>query len=194
MITIEIFEAVSFYKRLTEEVKQGSLNPFEISTEDLKELVGENIYHNGLIISLLSKLIKLKAEYLEKQLIPQTKEEKQETIKSVFKQVLQEEIGIEEDDIEALLMVDSIRKKLKKPKSVKPKKISYQEFQEITKSQIKEVLYEDVDYNIFAKQIYEKIKKEIFTIRSYKDFIGLMFAINIYNLTITDIKLFLKEK
>lgn len=47
MITIEIFEAVSFYKRLTEEVKQGSLNPFEISTEDLKELVGENIYHNG---------------------------------------------------------------------------------------------------------------------------------------------------
>ena len=50
-------------------------------------------------------------------------------------------------------MFKSVREKLKKPKSVKPKKISYQEFQKITKSQIKEVLYEYTDYNILDKKL-----------------------------------------
>ena len=41
------------------------LSPF------LKALSGDNIFTNELIISLLSKIIKLKAEYLEKELTPE---------------------------------------------------------------------------------------------------------------------------
>jgi len=85
-------------------------------------------------------------------------------------------------------MIDSFREKLRKPKAVKPVKISYQEFQEITKNQIKEVLFEDTDYNAYAKEIAKKIRKGIFEIRNYKDFIGLMFAITFENVRIEDIK------
>ncbi|ACO04982.1 hypothetical protein PERMA_A0004 (plasmid) [Persephonella marina EX-H1] len=191
MITAEIFEAIKFYKELIEKVEKENSNPFEISIEKLKELAGDSIFHNGIIISLLAKLIRLKAEYLEKQIIPQTEEEKKEAVKSIFKQVLQEETGLEEDNIETLLMVDSIKEKLKKPKAVKPKKISYQEFQEIAKSQIREVLHEDTDYNTYALKIAKQIEKGTFKIKSYKDFIGLMFAIYLFNLEINDIKAFL---
>jgi len=193
MITTQAFEVVNFYKELVEKIKKENLNPFEISTKDLKSLVGDNIFHNGLIISLLSKIIKLKAEYLEKQLIFKTEEEKQEAVKSVFKQVLQEETNLEEDEIEALLMIDSIKKKLKKPKDIKPERITYQEFQKITKSQIKEVLFEDTDYNAYALEIAKQIQQGIFKIKSYKDFIGLMFAISLLNLDVNNLKSFLRK-
>ena len=193
MITTQAFEVVNFYKELVEKIKKENLNPFEISTKDLKSLVGDNIFHNGLIISLLSKIIKLKAEYLEKQLIFKTEEEKQEAVKSVFKQVLQEETNLEEDEIEALLMIDSIKEKLKKPKAIKPERITYQEFQKITKSQIKEVLFEDTDYNAYALEIAKQIQQGIFKIKSYKDFIGLMFAISLLNLDVNNLKSFLRK-
>ena len=193
MITTQAFEVVNFYKELVEKIKKENLNPFEISTKDLKSLVGDNIFHNGLIISLLSKIIKLKAEYLEKQLIFKTEEEKQEAVKSVFKQVLQEETNLEEDEIEALLMIDSIKKNLKKPKAIKPERITYQEFQKITKSQIKEVLFEDTDYNAYALEIAKQIQQGIFKIKSYKDFIGLMFAISLLNLDVNNLKSFLRK-
>ena len=189
----EIFEFINLYKNLIEQVKKEELNPFEIDIYKLKNLVSDNIFNNGLIISLLSKLIKLKAEYLEKQLIPQTEEEKEEKIKSIFKQVLQEESNLEEDDIEALLMVDSIREKLKKPKSTKTERISYQEFQKLAKEQVKEVLYEDTDYNAYALEIAKQIEKGTFKIKNYKDFIGLMFAIYLFNLEIANIEKFLQD-
>ena len=187
MVTNDIYEIINFYKKLVEEVKQEKLNPFEISIEDLKSLTGDSIFTNGLIISLLSKLVKLKAEYLEEHLITQTEKEKEKAVKHIFRQVLKEEADLSDDDIESLLMIDSIREKLRKPKSVSPKRISYREFQDITRGQIKEVLHEDTDYNAYAREIYEKIKKGAFRIRSIQDFIGLMFAIYIYNLDIYDI-------
>ncbi len=192
-VATEVFEFINLYRDLIRQVKEEGLNPLDIDIYKLQELVSDDIFTNGLIISLLSKIVRLKAEYLEKQLIPE-EDEKEQTVRHIFRQVLKEETNLSDGDIESLLMIDSIREKLKKPKSVNPKRISYQEFQEITKSQIKEVLYEDTNYNTFAKEIYEKIKKGIFTIRSYKDFIGLMFAINIYNVNITDIRQFLIKK
>ena len=184
----EIFEFINLYKNLIEQVKKEELNPFEIDTYKLRNLVSNNIFTNGLIISLLSKLIKLKAEYLEKQLIPKTEEEK---IKSVFKQVLQEETNLEDEDIEALLTVDSIKEKLKKPKSIKIERISYQEFQKLAKEQVKEVLYEDTDYNAYALEIAKQIEKGTFKIKNYKDFIGLMFAIYNFELEIESVEKFL---
>ena len=192
-VATEVFEFINLYRDLIRQVKEEGLNPLDIGIYKLQELVSDDIFTNGLIISLLSKILRLKAEYLEKQLIPE-EDEKEQTVRHIFRQVLREETNLSDDDIESLLMVDSIREKLRKPKSVSPKRISYQEFQEITKSQIKEVLHEDINYNTFAKEINEKIKKGIFTIRSYKDFIGLMFAINIYNINITDIRQFLIKK
>lgn len=188
----EVFGFINLYKDLIEKVKKENLNPLEIDIYQLEELVSDDIFINGLIISLLSKIVKLKAEYIEKQLVPE-EDKKEQTVRHIFRQVLKEETDLSDDDIESLLMVDSIREKLKKPKSVSPKRISYQEFQEITKSQIKEVLYEDTDYNAYAREIYEKIKEGVFEIKSYRDFIGLMFAIYIYNLDIQSIDSFISR-
>lgn len=188
MKTTEIFEFINLYRSLIDKAKKDLINPFDISIDDLKQLTGDNILTNGLIISLLSKIIKLKAEYLEKQLSGNDKEKQ---IKSVFKEVLKEETNLEEDDIEALLMEESIREKLRKPKSVKPQRISYQTFQEITKNQIKDVLFEDTDYNTYALEIAKKIQQGTFKIKTYKDFIGLMFAIYLFDLEIKSVKYFL---
>jgi len=190
IVATEVFEFINLYRDLIRQVKEEGLNPLDIDIYRLKELVSDDIFTNGLIISLLSRIVRLKAEYLEKQLIPE-EDEKEQTVRHIFRQVLKEETNLSDDDIESLLMVDSIREKLKKPKSVSPKRISYQEFQEMTKSQIREVLCEDTDYNAYAREIYEKIKKGVFRLKSYKDFIGLMFAIYIYNLDVKDIKQFL---
>ena len=189
MITTEIFEAVNFYKQLIEKVKTEDLNPFEISINDLKNIVSDDIFTNAIIISFLAKVIKLKAEYLTNQIFP--KEKQEEKIKSAFKEVLKEETNLEEDDIETLLTIESIKEKLKKPKAIKPKRISYQEFQKITKNQIKEVLFENTDYNAHALEIVKQIENGTFKIKNYKDFIGLMFAIYNFQLNIDSIKHFL---
>jgi len=194
MIKTDIYETINLYKKLINEIKKENLNPFDISIQELKFFTGDDIFTNGLIISILSKLLSFKAAYLVENYFPKSKEEKEKKIKSIFKQVLKEETDLEEDDIETLLMFESVREKLKKPKSVKPKKISYQEFQEITKSQIKEVLYEDTDYNAYALKIAKEIEEGRFKIRSYKDFIGLMFSIYLFKLEIDDIKRFIPIK
>ncbi|RMB00061.1 hypothetical protein [Hydrogenothermus marinus] len=183
--TDQIYKFINLYRDLIDKAKKDLINPFDISIDDLKQLTGDNILTNGLIISLLSKIIKLKAEYLEKQLSGNDKEKQ---IKSVFKEVLKEETNLEEDDIEALLMEESIREKLRKPKSVKPQRISYQTFQEITKNQIKDVLFEDTDYNTYALEIAKQIQQGTFRIKTYKDFIGLMFAIYLFGLEINNLK------
>ena len=159
-------------------------------SEELKELIGDNFIINGIVISLLSKLLKLKVEYLGKQLI-QIEEEKEERLKDVFKQVLKEETNLEDDDIEALLMIDSIKEKLKKPKSIKPKKISYKEFQKITKGEIKNSLHKTIDYNKYALEVAKEVENGTFKIKNIKDFIGLLFAIHLFNIEVKDIKKFL---
>jgi len=192
-VATEVFEFINLYRDLIRQVKEEGLNPLDIDIYKLQELVSDDIFTNGLIISLLSKILRLKAEYLEEQLIPE-EDEKEQTVRHIFRQVLKEETELSDDNIENLLMVDSIREKLRKPKSVSPKRISYQEFQEITKGQIKEVLHEDTNYNAYAREIYEKVKKEVFRIRTIQDFIGLIFAITLYNLNIADIRQFLRNK
>lgn len=191
MITTEIFEAVNFYEQLIEKVEAENLNPFEISINDLKNLISDDIFTNALIISFLAKVIKLKAEYLTNKIFP--KDKKENHIKSVFKDTLKEETNLEEDDIEALLTIESIKEKLKKPKAVKPERISYQEFQKITKNQIKHALFKDIDYNTYALEIAKQIEKGTFKIRNYRDFIGLMFAIYNFNLPINNIKRFISR-
>lgn len=186
----EIFETIGTYKKLIQEIEKNKIDPFEVSIQELKELTGDNIFTNGLILSIAAKILKLKAKNL---ITEENTEDKKEIVKSIFKEVLKEETNLEEDDIEALLMVDSIKEKLKKPKAIKPKKIPYQEFQRITKSQIKEVLFENTDYNAYALEIAKQIEKGTFKIRNFKDFIGLMYAIYNYNLDISDITKFLPK-
>ncbi|RUM62066.1 MAG: hypothetical protein DSY59_00885 [Persephonella sp.] len=192
--TLKIFAIINFYRELIEKIEKEELNPFEMSSEELseelKELIGDNFIINGIVISLLSKLLKLKVEYLGKQLI-QIEEEKEERLKDVFKQVLKEEINLEDDDIEALLMIDSIKEKLKKPKSIKPKKISYKEFQKITKGEIKNSLHKIIDYNKYALEVAKEVENGTFKIKNIKDFIGSLFAIHLFNIEVKDIKKFL---
>ena len=190
IVKTEIFETIETYRKIIQEIEENKINPFEVSIHELKELTGDNIFTNGLILSIAAKILKLKAKNL---ITEENPEDKKEAVKSIFRQVLKEETNLEEDDIEALLMIDSIKEKLKKPKAIKPKKIPYQEFQRITKNQIKEVLFENTDYNAYALEIAKQIEKGTFKIKNFKDFIGLMYAIYNYNLDIKDIRQFLPK-
>jgi len=164
-----------------EKARRDEISIFEIKINPEDIDISGNIYQNALILSLLSEILKLKAEYLYNQAI--RKEETKQVIERAFRRVLQEE-GFNDEDIEALLMLDSLKDKLKKPKSVKPERMSYQEFKEMVKDEIQSALHKDTDYNSLALEIAKKIEQGTFKIRSIKDFIGLMFAIYLFNLEV----------
>jgi len=181
MITKEVYDFIRFYRNLIEKAKKDEISIFEIriNPEDID--ISGSILQNALILALLSELLKLKAEYLYNQATQ--KEETKQVIEKAFRKVLQEE-GFSEEDIEMLLMVDSLKDKLKKPKSVKPQRMSYQEFKELVKDEIKEALHKDVDYNFLALEIAKKIEQGSFKIQSIRDFIGFLFAVYLFNLDV----------
>lgn len=88
-------------------------------------------------------------------------------------------------------MEESIKEKLRKPKFFKVKKISKEEFLNVSKENLKETLSKDIDYNSLSEEILKMIKSKRFKIKTVQDFIGLMFAIYNYNLEINDIRQFL---
>lgn len=184
----ELLETVSFYNRLMEMVKRENLNPFEISLYQVKQLISDNITYNGMIILILARLVNMKANYILEKI---SNPEKEDQIKSIFKQVIKDETQMNDEDIELLLTVESIRYKLRKPKTVNPEKITYKEFQELAKNQVIESISNSIDYNKYAEEIAKQIKEGTFKIKSYRDFIGLMFAIYIFNIEVKDIKDFL---
>ncbi|GAB6073306.1 hypothetical protein JCM14244_16890 [Venenivibrio stagnispumantis] len=189
MITKEVYDFIRFYRNLIEKAKKDEISIFEIKINPEDIDISGNIFQNAFIIALLSELTKLKAEYLLDK-ATQKQEQPEQIIKQAFKNTIEKE-DLDTDDIESLLLIDSLKEKLKKPKSVKPQRISYQEFKEIVKDEIKEALHKDVDYNLLALEIVARINAGTFKIKSIKDFIGLMFAIHLYNIQVIDIKQFL---
>jgi hypothetical protein len=97
---------------------------------------------------------------------------------------LKEETGLQDKTIEELLKIESLREKLRKKKSIIPEKIRYEEFK------VREFLFESVDYNEYARDVKERIEKGTFKIKSIQDFIGLLFAMQLYQLEIEDISQF----
>ncbi|MGC9001355.1 MAG: hypothetical protein ACP5J2_10380, partial [Caldisericum sp.] len=87
-----------------------------------------------------------------------------------------------------LLKIESLREKLRKKKSIIPEKIRYEDFK------VREFLFKSIDYNEYAKNIKEQIEKGTFKIESIQDFIGLLFAMQLYQLEIEDISQFFEEK
>jgi hypothetical protein len=129
------------------------------------------------------KLFQLKIKHLEKMLSTQ---EKKEIVRNVFKQVLKEEIGLQDETIEELLKIESLREKLKKKKTKLPEKIRYE-------VKVREFLHKSIDYDEYAKNIKEQIEKGTFKINNIQDFIGLLFALQLYQLEIEDISQFLRK-
>jgi hypothetical protein len=101
---------------------------------------------------------------------------------------LKEEIGLQDQTIEELLKIESLREKLRKKKAKIPEKIRYKEFK------VREFLFESIDYNEYARNVKERIEKGTFKIESIQDFIGLLFALQLYQIDIEDISQFLKKK
>jgi len=181
MIKKEVYDFIRLYRSLIEKAKKDEISIFEIQIDP--NIIGtfDNMFQNALIIALLSELVKLKAEYLYNKAI--RKEETKQLIEKVFRKVLKNE-GFSDEDIETLLMIDSMREKLKKPKSISPPRMSYQEFKEMVKDEIKDALHKGVDYNMLAEEVAIKIKEGTFKIRSIRDFIAFLFAAYNFNLDV----------
>jgi len=113
MITKEIYDFIRFYRNLIEKAKKDEISIFEIKINPEDIDISGSILQNALILALLSELLKLKAEYLYNRAIK--KEETKQVIEKAFRKVLQEE-GFSEEDIEMLLMVDSLKEKLHEKK------------------------------------------------------------------------------
>jgi hypothetical protein len=174
-------ETINLYRNLIEKIEKENLNPFEIKIDNLKP--EDNLYVNGILLSIMVKLFQLKIEHLEKML---STEEKKEIIKTVFKQVLKEETGLQDETIEELLKIESLREKLRKKKSIIPEKIRYE-------VKVREFLHKSIDYDEYAKNIKEQIEKGTFKIENIQDFIGLLFALQLYQIDIEDISQFLRK-
>lgn len=174
LVNSDVFSVIRYYRQLLE----SDIDLFSLSLDELKEYFSEDLETNGIILSLLTKILKRKVEILESMLV---KQDNKQEIKRIFKEVLKEETGLDELTIEELLMIDSFRDKLRKPKSIKPQRISYKEFQELTKQEVLNAVSHSVDYNELARDIYERIKKGVFRIKTYRDFIGLMYAIYLFD-------------
>lgn len=174
LVNSDVFSVIRYYRQLLE----SDIDLFSLSLDELKEYFSEDLETNGIILSLLTKILKRKVEILESMLV---KQDNKQEIKRIFKEVLKEETGLDELTIEELLMVESFRDKLRKPKSIKPQRISYKEFQELTKQEVLNAVSHSVDYNELAKDIYERIKRGVFRIKNYRDFIGLMYAIYLFD-------------
>ncbi|PMP77077.1 MAG: hypothetical protein C0178_03690 [Sulfurihydrogenibium sp.] len=171
-------ETINLYRNLIEKIEKENLNPFELKIENLKP--EDNLYVNGILLSIMVRLFKLKVEYLL------STQEKKEIVRNVFKQVLKEEIGLQDETIEELLKIESLREKLKKKKTKLPEKIRYE-------VKVREFLHKSIDYDEYAKNIKEQIEKGTFKINNIQDFIGLLFALQLYQLEIEDISQFLRK-
>ena len=169
----DVFSIIRYYRELLE----SNVDLFSLSLDEIKEYFSDDLETNGILLSLLAKILKRKVEILEGLAI---KQDNKQEIKRIFKELLKEETKLDDLTIEQLLMVDSFKEKLKKPKAVKPQRISYKEFRELTKQEILQAVSHSIDYNEYAKEVYQKIKEGTFRIRNYRDFIGLMYAIFLF--------------
>jgi hypothetical protein len=183
MINQEIYSLIKLYQTILE-----NGNVFDIDSKKLLQFVGDDLYKNSLIISIVSKVIKRKAEIIY-QLTVKTEEEKKEETKKIFKEVLKENTQLDDESIEALLSI-GLKEKLKKPKSTSPKRITKTEFEEIVKKEMKITLVKAVDYEKEARRVKAEIEKGTFRIKTLRDFIALMFAIYMFNLEINSISRF----
>jgi len=188
MINQEIHSLIKLYQTILE-----NGNVFDIDSKKLLQLVGDDLYKNSLIISIVSKVIKRKAEIIY-QLTVKTEEEKKEETKKIFKEVLKENTQLDDESIEALLSI-GLKEKLKKPKSTSPKRITKAEFEEMVKKEMKITLVKAVDYEKEAQRVKAEIEKGTFKIKTLRDFIALMFAIYMFNLEVAGISKFVvREK
>jgi hypothetical protein len=184
MISQEIYSLIKLYQTILE-----NGNVFDMDSKKLLQLVGDDLYKNSLIISIVSKVIKRKAEIIYQSAV-RIEEEKKEETKKIFKEVLKENTQLDDESIEALLSI-GLKEKLKKPKSTSPKRITKSEFEEIVKKEMEITLVKAVDYEKEAQRVKAEIEKGTFRIKTLRDFIALMFAIYMFNLEVNSISRFM---
>ncbi len=176
----DVFSVVRYYR----EIIDSDVDIFSMDINQIKEYFSEDLQLNGILLTLLTKILKKKVEFLLGVL---SKDDVKKEVKKIFVESIKEETGLSDATIEDLLMLDSFREKLKKPKTKIPKRITYQEFKDLTKQEILSAVACSVDYNKYAEIIYNQIKNGSFKIKDYRDFIGLMYALSFYDIDLSDL-------
>ncbi len=170
-----VFEVVNYYRDIVDK----DMDIFSMDINEIRQYFSEDLQSNGILLTLLTKILKKKVDFLLGVLC---KEDVKKEVKRVFVESIKEQTGLSDATIEDLLMLDSFKEKLRKPKAKTPKRITYQEFKDLTKQEILNSVCCSFDYKDYAKIIYNQLKIGSFKIKDYRDFIGLMYAIYFYDL------------
>jgi len=197
--------AVNPYREYLKLVNEGQFNPEDIDIDflikEFQEKAAELDYYNlylqaGMFLEAAGKLLRLKADLVHNQLVPeepvfQKEEERKKYIKHQVEEILKDYDFLKDTELYDLF-AGYRRKTGRKPgTSVKVNRLSYEEFRQLAKDQVKEVLVDSIDYNAYAKDIARRIRQGTFKIRKVQDFIGLMFAITFEGINVEDISQFL---
>ncbi len=207
-------EILNPYRFFLRKVEEGKINPLDVRIDLLVEsfkveaevLDNEKLYHySAMFLQAVSKLLKLKTNKAFEYLFPENGKKKRIAItKREVEEVLKE---FDNDTFNSLLdelTLKGINLRYNPYKengkkggrgNKKFKEIKTRKFEDFVKQEVpfkaKEILFENTDYNAYALEVAKKVKDGTFKIRNYKDFIGLMFAIYIFNIDVKSIEKFL---
>jgi len=173
-------QVFSPYELVIREIKEGSLDPFDIDLEYLIDLFRkeaenlkewEYLEEAGRFLEASTKLIKLKVE----QIFPRPKPERKKiTIKEVREALVDTENNYEPEYDLSWLWEHEVR--VGRPSGARDRherKLSWQEFW----SQAESVpLHREIDYRKLAERVRELLKEGKFRIRTLTDFIAYLHA------------------
>lgn len=174
--------AFSPYELVLKEIESGNLDPFDIDLEHLIELFRkearklkewEYFEEAGRFLSTSAKLLKLQIE----EIFPKPKpERKRITIKEV-RDVLVDTENNYEPQYDLSWLWD-YKPKVGRPSGAKDRqerKLTWKEFWDIAKGDMKGVLHEQVDYQRLAREVREKVLRGI-PIKTLREFIAYLHA------------------
>jgi len=170
------------YGLVLKEIETGNLDPFDIDLEYLIELFREEaenlkewkyLEEAGKFLEAAAKLLRLQIE----EIFPKPKlERKRVTIKEVRDMLVDTENNYEPQYDLSWLWEHEV--KVGKPPGAKDtveRKLTWKDFWNIAKKDIKGVLHEQVDYRRLAKEVRKKVLRGE-SIKTIKEFIAYLYA------------------
>ena len=203
-----IVELISPYREYLRLVREGKIDPEDIDVNvlisEFQDRIEELDYSrlfllSGMFIEVVSRLIRFKTDFLTEVITPRLEDEggeRKKHVKRKIEEILKEYEMLEDESLAELF--GSYRRKTGRrrgSRSLRIEQVCYAKFKRKNPFTPEGVLFGNTDYNAYASVIVEEIKKGTFSICSYKDFIGLMYAIYLFDIPVTseDVKRFLRK-